>query len=109
MAGEAFDVLFLELDVLGDALGTNVRPFPFTGQFPVHGESIEDRKRLVHTVAASLAAKGLLDGDQFAPVVERLIGVFASGRVSIAMVGSAESRSYCVRAAIEGSTGVIAR
>lgn len=105
----AFELSFLELDVLGDALGLNVRPFPFTGRFPVHGELVEDRKRLVGVAAESLAAKGLVGAASFAPEVERLVGLFARGRVSVAMLGTAGQRLYCVRAAVEGSTGVIVR
>ncbi|HEX9337249.1 MAG TPA: ESX secretion-associated protein EspG, partial [Pseudonocardiaceae bacterium] len=63
MAG-GFECTFLELDVIGDALQFDVRPFPF--EFPVHGDLIEDRIRLIQAAERTLAAKGLITGPRLA-------------------------------------------
>lgn len=101
-----FDCSLLELDLIGNTLGVDVRPFPF--QFPVHGEHVEDRRRLVAVAQESLSAKGLIDGAAFAPEAERLITLFGRGRVAIVMLGDAGGRTYRVRAVIDRAAGVVA-
>lgn len=53
-----------ELDVVGDALGLEVRRFPFTIGY--HGSTSAERVRLVETVHRDLRSRGLVEGSRFA-------------------------------------------
>jgi hypothetical protein len=101
-----FECTFLELDVIGEALQLDVRPFPF--EFPVHGDLIEDRVRLIQAAERTLAAKGLVEGPRFADGVEDTLGVFARGRLAIAMLGTVDGESRCARAVTDDRTAVLA-
>lgn len=101
-----FECTFVELDAIGDALRLDVRPFPF--QFPVHGELIDERIRLMELVNGTLTAKGLVRGERFTPDLEELIGLFARGTLAIAAVGSSDGDSLCARAVTDGRHGVLA-
>jgi hypothetical protein len=101
-----FECTFVELDAIGDALRLDVRPFPF--QFPVHGELVDERIRLINAVHDSLTAKGLIEGRRFAPELEDLVGLFAGGRVAVAVVGSTDGEGLCARAVTDGRSGVLA-
>lgn len=101
-----FECSFLELDAIGDALRVDVRPFPF--RFPVHGELVEERIRLLRQAHDSLVAKGLIDGARFAPDVEDLLTLFAHGDVAIAVVGSSDGEGLCARAVSNGRAAVLA-
>lgn len=105
MAG-GFECTFLELDVIGDALQLDVRPFPF--EFPVHGDLIEDRVRLIQAAERTLTEKGLVNGPRFADVVEDTLGVFARGRLAIAMLGTVAGEPRCARAVTDDRTAVLA-
>jgi ESX secretion-associated protein EspG len=105
MAG-GFECSFLELDVIGDALQLDVRPFPF--EFPIHGDLIEDRVRLIQVAQQTLTAKGLINGPRFADVVEDTLGVFARGHLAIAMLGTVAGEPTCARAVTDGRTAVLA-
>lgn len=102
-----FECSYLELDVIGDALEIDVRPFPF--QFPVHGEMVDERIRLIEAAHTTLTAKGLIEGRRFAPEVEELLGTFARGGLAIALVGSVDGDSLCARAVSDGRFGVLAQ
>jgi hypothetical protein len=97
---------FLELDAIGDALGLDLRQFPF--QFPVHGEYVEERIRLLGAAHDSLTAKGLIEGSRFAPDVEDLLGLFARGTVAVCVVGSFDGEGLCVRSVADNRFGVVA-
>lgn len=101
-----FECTFLELDAIGDALDLDLRQFPF--QFPVHGEFIEERIRLLEAAHDSLTGKGLIDGPRFVPDVEDLLGLFARGTVAIAVVGSVDGEGLCARAVTDNRFGVLA-
>lgn len=105
MAG-GFECTFLELDVIGDALQLEVRPFPF--EFPVHGDLIEDRVRLVRAAERTLVAKGLINGPRLADDVEDTLGVFARGRLAIAVLGTVDGEPRFARAVTDDRTGVLA-
>jgi EspG family len=105
MAG-GFECSFLELDVIGDALQLDVRPFPF--EFPIHGDLIEDRVRLIGVVEQTLIAKGLIEGSRFADQVQDLLGVFARGRLAIATLGTVDGQTCCARAVTDDRIGVLA-
>ncbi|HEX4703773.1 MAG TPA: ESX secretion-associated protein EspG [Pseudonocardiaceae bacterium] len=94
------------MDVIGDALELDVRPFPF--QFPVHGELVEDRIRLIKAAERTLTAKGLIDGARFVDDVPDLLGVFARGRLAIAMLGSVDGESFYARAVTDDRMAVLA-
>lgn len=97
---------FLELDAIGDALDLDLRLFPF--QFPVHGEFIDERIRLLEAAHDSLTAKGLIAGPRFVPDVEDLLGLFARGIVAVAVVGSVDGEGLCARAVTDNRFGVLA-
>jgi hypothetical protein len=96
----------VELDAIGDALQLDVRPFPF--QFPVHGELVDERIRLMELVNSALTAKGLVSGNRFTPDLEDLVGLFARGTLAIAAVGSSDGEGLCARAVTDGRFGVLA-
>jgi ESX secretion-associated protein EspG len=102
-----FECSLLELDIVGDAFGWNVRQFPFN--VPVHGETIEERGRFIEAVHRSLTAKGLVGESSYDPALERLVDLFCRGRTSIAALGTARSRSICVRASTDGRHAVLVR
>ncbi len=101
-----FDCTLLELDVIGDALGLDVRPFPFV--FPVHGKLVEDRRRLIGAAHETLTEKGLIEGRRFTPDLEDLLGLFARGTLAVAVVGTADGEGLCARAVTDGRSGVLA-
>ncbi len=101
-----FECTFLELDVIGDALQLDVRPFPF--QFPVHGEMVDERIRLIEAAHGTLTDKRLIEGRRFAPEVEDLLGTFARGQIAIALVGTVDGENLCARAVSDGRFGVLA-
>jgi hypothetical protein len=101
-----FECTFLELDVLGEALQLDVRPFPF--EFPVHGDLIEDRIRLIQAAERTLVAKGVINGARLADGVEETLGVFARGRLAIAMLGTADGESRFARAVTDDRLAVLA-
>lgn len=105
MAG-GFECTFLELDVIGDALQLDVRPFPF--EFPVYGDLIEDRIRLIQAAERTLAAKGLIQGPRLAVELEETLGVFARGRLAIAMLGTIDGEGRCARAVTDDRLAVLA-
>jgi ESX secretion-associated protein EspG len=89
----------LELGVVADALDLDVRPFPF--DFPTCDEPA------VEAAARGLIAKGLTDGRSWSPELSRSVELFATAP-SIAMLGRAGKRNYCVRASTDGADGVLA-
>lgn len=101
-----FECTFVELDAIGDALRLDVRPFPF--RFPVHGELVDERIRLLEQVHRTLTAKGLIDGRHFTADVEDLVGVFARGTIAIAAVGTVDGASLSARAVSNGRIAVLA-
>jgi hypothetical protein len=113
-----FDCTLLELDVIGDALELDLRRFPF--QFPVHGDVVADRLRLIDAAHETLTGKGLIEGRRFTPDLEDLLGLFARGTLSVAVVGtvdsgpdstqdgSADAAGLCARAVTDGRSGVLA-
>lgn len=101
-----FDCTFLELDVIGDALGIDVRPFPF--EFPVHGDLVEDRIRLIHAAERTLTTKGLVNGVRFAPEVEETLGLFARGRLAVAILGTVDGTPCAARAVTDDRVAVLA-
>lgn len=102
-----FECSPLELDIIGAAFGLNVRQFPF--DFPVHGETLEERARFIEAAQRSLTAKGLLGATAYDPTLERLLGLFCRGRISIAMLGTVRSRTICARASTDGRHAVLVR
>jgi hypothetical protein len=101
-----FECSFLELDVIGDALGLDLRLFPF--RFPVHGELVDERVELIKVAHRTLTAKGLIKGPRFDADLEDLLDVFARGRLALAMVGSADGDNICARAVSDGRSAVLA-
>lgn len=102
-----FECSVLELDVIGQALEVDVRPFPF--DIPVHGEWVEDRARFIEEAARGLIAKGLSTETALTPELRSQVGLFAGGRWSIAMLGTAGERQYCARAVSDGRDAVLAQ
>ena len=95
----------LELDVVGDTLGLDVRPFPF--DFPVPGDHAGERARLIGVATRGLIEKGLTDGQSWSPELSRSVELFATAP-AIAMLGRAGKRNYCVRASSDGDQAVLA-
>ena len=108
MATRGFELSILELDLIGEVLGLDVRQFPF--QFPYHGEQIEDRQRLAMVAQRTLEGKGLIaPGARFIPDLEELVGVYARGALSLTMFGTAGDLSLYARVASDGRSAVLAQ
>lgn len=105
MATRGFELSLLELDLIGEVLGLDVRQFPF--QFPSHGEYVTERKRLAAAAERTLDEKGLINGPRFAPEVEQLLGVYARGRLSIALLGNAGDQELYARVSTDGQFAVL--
>ena len=105
MATRGFELSILELDLLGEALGLDVRQLPF--QFPYHGELIEHRKRLAEVAERTLAGKGLVANGRFVPDLEELLGVYAQWSVSLSLLGTAGERELYARVAGDRRNAVL--
>jgi hypothetical protein len=84
MAAVALECTFVELDAVGEALGLTLRRFPFT--FPYYGNGI-DRAALHAQVGASLAKRGLLRDNRFAPELHDTLTLFGTGTPTIGLLG----------------------
>jgi len=85
MAAVALECTFTELDAVGEALGLTLRRFPLT--FPYYGNGI-DRTALRAQVGASLAARGLLCDNRFAPELRDTLTLFATGEPAVGLFGT---------------------
>jgi hypothetical protein len=101
-----FTCSLLELDVVGEAFGVNVRQFPI--EVPVHGENLDERRRFGELATRNLIDKSLYDGRDFDPEFTRSVNLYARGELSIAMVGQAGEREYEARASTDGQYAVLA-
>lgn len=101
-----FALSLLELDIVGESLGLDVRRFPF--DVPSFGDTHDERARLADVVERRLEERDLARGGRLAPIVTVLVGLYAAGASSIAMLGAERERSLCVRAASDGQRGVVA-
>ncbi|MFI9818654.1 ESX secretion-associated protein EspG [Saccharothrix variisporea] len=97
---------FAALDVLGEALGTDVRRFPFS--IPHLGATREDRLRLVEAVHQDLVARTLVRNGRFVPELVEALHVFTRGHLTIALVGTAGESQPTALAVTDGRTGVVA-
>lgn len=98
-----FECTLLELDLVGAALGVDVRQFPLRIPIPA------DRRSLLPAAQQSLAARGLTDGSAFAPELRALVERFARGRIAVAVLGTSRDRSHRARAVLGGRVAVVAR
>ncbi|MFC6090324.1 ESX secretion-associated protein EspG [Saccharothrix lopnurensis] len=95
-----------ELDVVGDALGLEVRRFPFTIGY--HGSTSAERVRLVGTVHRDLASRGLVEGSRFAPEFTEALRLFACAPLTTALVGTVSGEHIAALAAFEGHSALLA-
>ena len=86
MAAVALECTFVELDAVGEALGLALRRFPFT--FPYYGNGI-NRRALRAEVGASLAERGLLRDNKFAPELHDTLTLFGTGGPTVGLLGAA--------------------
>ena len=101
-----FTCSLLELDIVGEMLRADVGQFPF--DIPLHGGTIEERRRLAELAQRNLTERGLFDGNDFDPEFAGLVLLFARGELSIAMLGTTGDRRYLARASTDGQSGVLA-
>jgi len=80
----ALECTFAELDAVGEALGLTLRRFPFT--FPYYGNGI-NRTALQAKVGASLAERGLLRDNRFAPELHDTLTLFGTGKPTVGLLG----------------------
>lgn len=97
---------FTELDVLGEALGIDVRRFPFT--IGHHGATRAERTRLVERVHRELTARGLVRGGDPVPELAEAVTLFARGPVAVALVGGAGGVRSVGLAVADERAGVVA-
>jgi hypothetical protein len=69
---------------------------------------VEDRARCVREVERALIARELVQHGELTAEVSESIGLFAAGRWSVAMLGTAGEREFCVRAGSDGRRAVLA-
>ncbi|MFC0432384.1 ESX secretion-associated protein EspG [Kutzneria buriramensis] len=96
---------FVELDVVGEALGLALRRFPFT--FPYFGNGI-NRSALRAQVGASLAGRGLLRGNRFTPELHDTVTLFGTGRPTIGLLGMTGERQLTALGVFGADRGLIA-
>jgi hypothetical protein len=100
------ELSYAELDVIGQALNLDVRRYPFT--FPSFGVALAERAQLISQVAAGLAARRLTRGDQLSPDITVPLRLFATGTLSVAMLGMAGDKVLCGAAVTDGRGAVLA-
>ncbi|MFC0540141.1 ESX secretion-associated protein EspG [Kutzneria chonburiensis] len=105
MAAVALECTFTELDAVGEALGLTLRRFPFT--FPYYGNGI-DRTALRTQVGASLAARGLLCDNRFAPELRDTLTLFATGEPAIGLFGTAADAQLTALGVLGCEHGLVA-
>lgn len=98
---DEFWLSYLELDLIGQVLATDVRPQPFS--FPHHGESWGERLALAGEAEESLAARNLADEEQIAPKVESAVGIYAQGEPYVTVQGVGPRGELVARAALRGN------
>lgn len=95
---------FAELDALGAALDVNVWRYPFaTPQFGGVG-----RADLFGAANATLSSRGLVHGDRIDPDLERILRLYATGAVSIAVNGMTDRTQLTALAVLGNRHGVLA-
>ncbi|MEV8442868.1 ESX secretion-associated protein EspG [Actinosynnema sp. NPDC051121] len=95
-----------ELDAVGDALGLDVRRFPFT--IGHRGTTLEERVALVEAVHRDLVARDLVRGTEFAPDLVDRLRLFAGAPLGIALVGTDRDTPLVALATSDGRDGVLA-
>jgi hypothetical protein len=105
MAAVGLECSFVELDVVGEALGLALRRFPCT--FPYYGNGI-NRSALRAQVGASLAGRGLLRGNRFAPELHDTVTLFGTGRPTIGLLGMTGEQQLTALGVFGADRGLIA-
>jgi hypothetical protein len=100
---------FAAVDVLGEMLRLNVRPFPF--EIPYMGQTDEERAHIRAGVVRDLESRGLADGRGFQPELVERLSLLAGSDVAvtaIAMLDVASERVLTARAVARGELAVLA-
>jgi hypothetical protein len=100
---------FAAVDILGEMLRLNVRPFPF--EIPYVGKTDEERSHIRAGVLRDLESRGLADGRGFEPELVDRLSLLAGSDVAvtaIAMLDVASERVLTARAAASGQLAVLA-
>jgi hypothetical protein len=105
MAVVALECTFAELDAVGEALGLTLRRFPFT--FPYYGNGI-NRTALQAKVGASLAARGLVRDNRFAPELDETLTLFGTGGPTVGLLGMTGDEQLAALGVFGSGRGVIA-
>ncbi|ROP40375.1 ESX secretion-associated protein EspG [Saccharothrix texasensis] len=95
-----------ELDAVGDALGLDVRRFPFS--IGHRGTTLAERVTLVEAVHRDLVARDLVRGRDFAPELVERLRLFADAPLGVALVGTARGVPLVALAVSDGRDGVLA-
>lgn len=95
----------VELDVVGDAMGLEVRRFPFTIGY--HGSTLTERARLVESVRHDLRSRCLVEGSRFTPEFTEALRLLARAPLSVALIGTSSSHRIVALAAIEGRSALL--
>ncbi len=104
---DRFEVSFAELDLMGDALGLDVRPFPFT--FPSVGRDWDSRLRAIVQGNDAMVERGLIRDGRFIPELERAVGLLARGQVGVGVVGTGNEGELIARATTDGRAAMLAQ
>ncbi|CCH34646.1 hypothetical protein BN6_74170 [Saccharothrix espanaensis DSM 44229] len=97
---------FAELDALGEALGLDVRRFPFA--IGHHGSTREERLAVVARAHRDLADRGLVRGAEFAPELVATLRLFATGPVTAALVGTVGEQRPLALAVLDDRAALLA-
>lgn len=76
---DRFELSFTELDLLGDVLELDVRPFPFT--FPSVGRDWDTRLQAGLQADKAMTERGLIRDGRFIPELGRAVTLLARGQV----------------------------
>jgi hypothetical protein len=105
MAAVALECTFVELDVVGEALGLALRRFPFT--FPHYGNGI-NRTGLRAQVGASLAERGLLRDNRVTPELLDTLTLFGTGEPTVGLLGASGDEQLVALGVFGDDRGVLA-
>ncbi|MGH3620166.1 MAG: ESX secretion-associated protein EspG, partial [Sciscionella sp.] len=101
------ELSFTELDLLGDVLGLDVRPFPFT--FPSAGRDWDTRLGAGLRANEAMIERGLVRDGRFIPELERAVTLLARGQVGVGVIGTGDRGEIIARATTDGRAAMIAQ
>jgi hypothetical protein len=104
-----FDLSLPELSLVGEAMGLDVRQYPFAFPDAEDGEDERESLRAAAEVDEVLAARGYVRGGEFVSEFADGLGMFCRTQPSMAVLGDGPDGLILGRAARRQPSGVLAR